>query len=220
MLPIRPAALAFLPLVLLAAPGAASATVPSQVGDEELRFTVLKDGDEVGHHTLSIHPGADSTRVDVDTEVVVKVAFVAVYRFEHQGHETWKNGRLVSLSSKTHDDGIDHVLKVAAGPNDLEVTGDGSTHELPATTVPASLWNPATIHQGALMNTLDGHMMAVSVADLGQDTVEVHGQPTAAHHYALSGDLARELWYDAHGTLVRVRFRAKDDSEILYVLGD
>lgn len=219
MTPARSAALAaVLSLFATAAPGLAATPDPST--DRQLRFTVLRDGDEVGHHTLSIHAGRDSTTVDVETKVVVRVALVPVYRFEHRDEEVWKDGRLVALSSKTHDDGTDHVLKVAAGRAELEVTGDGTTRELPPSTIPASLWNPATVRQGALMNTLDGHMMAVSVADLGPDTVPVRGQPRPAHHYVLTGELARELWYDGDGTLVQVRFRAKDDSEILYVLAD
>ncbi|OJX71802.1 DUF6134 family protein [Magnetospirillum sp. 64-120] len=183
-----------------------------------LDFTVLRNGEAVGAHHLRFQPTSDNgLQVSVDTNVVVKMAMIPVYRFEHHGHETWKDGRLVALASETNDDGTHHVLKVDGGDGGLSVNGDGKTARL-AETLPASLWNDETVKQSTLLNTLDGHAMAVRIADLGADRVAVGNHMVAAHHYAMTGDLSRELWYDASGTLVQVRFKAKDDSDIQYVL--
>ena len=46
----------------------------------------------------------------------------------------------------------------------------------------------------------------------------VGGAERQAEHYKLTGDLARELWYDGDGVLRRVRFQAEDESTIEYVL--
>lgn len=202
------AALAFLSPTASALPGA---TAP-------LHFTVLRDGKPVGTQSYDFIKDDNGLKVIIDTDVVVKFAFVPVYRFEHHDEEVWRDGRLAALSSTTNDDGTSHHLKVSTGPAGLAVDGDDKASNLPMTTIPASLWHPATIKQGTLMNTLDGHPMTVAVKDLGEETVKVHGQSQTAHHYALSGDLLRDLWYDPQGTLVQVRFRAKDDSEIRYVL--
>lgn len=185
---------------------------------EALSFTVLRNGEPVGTHVVRFQNQADGLDVAVDTNVVVKMAMIPVYRFEHHGHELWQQDKLVSLVSTTNDDGDHHSLKVAAGSAALEVNGDGKASRMPAAAVPASLWNRATVAQATLLNTLDGHAMSVHITDLGDDTVTVHGQPRKAHHYSMAGDLARDLWYDGAGTLVQVRFKAKDDSDIQYVL--
>lgn len=185
---------------------------------DSLNFTVLRNGDAVGHNTLTFRNDAKGLDVTVDTNVVVKIMIIPVYRFEHHDEEVWRDGHLIALSSTTNDDGTHHHLKVAADGTGLEVNGDDKASRLPPSLLPASLWNEATVRQATLLNTLDGRTMTVKVADLGSDTVMVHGQPRAARHYAVTGDLARELWYDADGTLVQVRFKAKDDSDILYVL--
>ncbi len=39
-----------------------------------------------------------------------------------------------------------------------------------------------------------------------------------ARRYAVRADLERELWYDADGVPVHVRFKGRDGSEIVYVL--
>lgn len=200
-------------LLLVAPLPAAAAAVPPS-----LEFTVLRDGDEVGRHTLRFRERGDGLGVTIDTKVVVKVALIPIYRFEHHGEEVWRNGHLIALSSKTNDDGDHHVLTVSDDAGTLEVNGDDVLSRLPDSTLPASLWNPATVTQARLLNTLDGHAMAVTVSDLGEDTVLVRGETQAAHHFAVTGGLSRELWYDANGTLVQIRFQAKDDSEIRYVL--
>lgn len=208
-----------LPLTAALAALIACAAAPAFAAQPaSLHFSVLRNGEPVGTHVVQFHGDDGDMQITVDTNVVVKIAMIPVYRFEHHDAEVWHGGHLISLASTTNDDGTKHKLSVTRTDAALAVTGDGNATRLPPETVPASLWNPATVGQTQLLNTLDGHAMAVHVADLGSDTVNVGGTPRAAHHYAMAGDLARELWYDASGTLIQVRFKAKDDSDITYVL--
>lgn len=201
-------------LAFIAAPFARAAVDRGQT----LTYTVLRDGDPVGTHTIAIDGGPDDGRIAIKTDVVVKFAFVPVYRFEQTSHEEWRQGRLVSLKSVTNDDGSHHDLSVQGTAGGLEVRDGGTSATIPGALLPASLWNPALVGASHLLNTIDGHAMTVTVTDKGMDTVTVHGLPRPAHHYAVTGDLQRELWYDGRGTLVRVRFAAKDSSDINYVL--
>ncbi len=68
-----------------------------------------------------------------------------------------------------------------------------------------------------LMNTVDGKIMSIRVADLGMESVETKRGKVNAHHYRLSGGLARDLWYDADGNLARVAFKADDGSIVTYI---
>ncbi len=208
-----------LPLPVLLGLFAAFAAAPAFAAPpDELDFAVLRNGEPVGTHVVRFHGGDGDLQITVDTNVVVKMAMIPVYRFAHHDDEVWHGGHLISLASTTNDDGTRHTLSVTRTDAALAVTGDGNATRLPPDTVPASLWNPATVGQDRLLNTLDGHAMAIQVADLGDDTVAVGGAPRPARHYRMAGDLARELWYDASGTLIKVRFKAKDDSDIEYVL--
>jgi Domain of unknown function (DUF6134) len=183
-----------------------------------LDFTVLRDGSTVGTHHIDIRKSGDETRVDVATEVAVKLAFITLYRFEHQGHEVWKDGRLVRIDSRTNDDGTDKSLHGALNGKGLEIEGSARKYVAEPTILPASLWNPDIVRQGRLLNTLDGRQMRVSVKAAGEETVDVRGKQIPARHYLLTGELERELWFDREGTLVRVRFKGSDNSDILYVL--
>ncbi|MEJ1994880.1 MAG: DUF6134 family protein [Limibacillus sp.] len=198
------------------APGLA-AGVPSS---QELNFTILRDGDEVGSHVIRFDGQADNLEVDIATDVAVKLPLVGitVYHFKHRGHELWTDGALQELDSTTDDDGTEHALSVERRSNDLIVKSDVTDATYEGSIVPASLWNDALLQRASLLNTLDGSEMAVTVSDLGMDKIQRHGRTVEAHHYKIDGELNREVWYDPEGVLVQVRFAAKDDSEIQYVL--
>ncbi len=186
--------------------------------DGNLDFTVLRDGNEIGSHRLHFSKGDDGLRVDIKTDIKVKLLFVTAYRFEHDGHEIWRDGRLMRLWSKTNDDGKKHDLTVAAADGKLVVKGDGKRENAPAEIVPASLWNENILKGGTILNTLDGRGMKVDVRNMGADVVDARGYRIQATHYAITGDLERELWFDSNAVLVKVRFKGSDGSEIQYVL--
>lgn len=186
-------------------------------GSGSLDFTVTRNGSPVGRHEMLFRNEPDGLKVDIRTNVAVKVAFITAYRFEHEGHEIWQGGRLTRLWSKTNDDGTNHLLDVSAAGPALSVMADGKPTETAQVSIPASLWNEGLLTQKTLLNTLDGSRMAIGVSDLGVEPVTVKGATIPARHYAVTGDLQRELWYDADNVLVKVRFKAKDGSDIEYL---
>ena len=183
-----------------------------------LDFTVYRDGSEIGSHKIDIRCEGADTKVNIKTDVKVKMAFITVYRFEHEGKEIWRNGRLVRIESKTDDDGTDKWLKGRANGKGLEIEGSAKAYTVKPTIIPASLWNPKIVKQGAILNTLDGSTMNVTIRDLGEESIKVHGKTIPARHFSITGQLQRELWFDADGTLVQVRFKGSDKSDIRYVL--
>lgn len=207
-------------ITLLATDASATSEPAGVPENRELAFTVLRDGSEIGTHVIRFERGDDVLQVDVATDIKVTLPLVdiALYRFTHRGHEVWKNGRLTKLDSRTHDDGEDHELAVSADGTDLMVKSDVGTHTSDPGIVPASLWNPRLQKQSVLLNTLDGTEMKVTINDLGRQIVTVRGESREATHLRVEGDLNRELWYDEAGHLVKVRFKAEDDSQIEYVL--
>lgn len=209
--------------VFLAAFCAAAASLPAQAAmvpsEGELDFIVLRDGSEVGTHRLAFHRAGDDLEVDIRTRIAVKLAFITVFRFEHDGHEVWRDDKLVSMETKTNDDGTDHILQAEAdGKGELRIVGDGKERLTKDSLIPASLWNHSFLDSKELMNSLDGSDLAIDVAFKGDETVTIDGTEVPAKHYSMTGDFARELWYDQDWVLVKVAFKGKDGSDIQYVL--
>lgn len=189
---------------------------------ETLNYTVLRDGKRIGSHAVSIDAKGPMTQISTTTDIEVKVLFVTAYQFKHKGQELWSGGKLVSLTSATNDDGTDKKLSVKASQGqmtvDSTVTGQERRQNVDGAMLTGSLWNKDVVTQSALLNTLDGQVMKIEVKDVGAETVDAGGKSVTAHHYAISGELTREVWYDDAGRLVRMRFPDKTNSEIIYAL--
>lgn len=182
---------------VLAAP---MASVPES---GHLTFDVMRKGKDIGDYSLSFSPNGDALTVNVRTDIAVKVPIIGVsaYRFEQTSTESWSGGKLQALSSRTNDNGKAHDIHV--GPSPL---------------IPASLWNAQIVNQHKLLNTIDSSADAVSVRNLGGDSIATGHGNVSATHYAISGGLNRDLWFDGKGQLVHVRFAADDGSTVDYVL--
>ena len=199
---------------------AASLLAGAQAQAETLNYTVTRDGSTIGTHSVDISD--DRSQVSVETDIAVKVLFVTAYKFKHTSEEKWQNGQLVAISSTTDDDGTPKELNATLNGGTLKVNsvvkGQDRMQNVAAGTLPASLWNPDTVNQSALLNTLDGQVMNIEVENMGAETIETGSGSVQANHYAISGELTRELWFDAQGRLVRMRFPDKTNSEIVYAL--
>lgn len=205
-------------LATLAVLGAFPLAPANADGPGQLAFSVLRKGDVIGFDTLQFHSDGDRLDVQVETDIAVKIAFIPVYHFKHSSRELWEGSRLKNLSSHTDDDGKIHDLSVREDKGRLLIEGDKQISVASPTIVPASLWNERILKSERLLNTLTGTQMTVQITNAGSESVPVKGLPVTATHYIITGDLKREVWFDGAGTLVQVRFRADDDSEITYSL--
>lgn len=202
-------------LILVAAPGGARAGWRDAVPpDGRLDYRITREGSVVGKQSVDVRHDGDGFLVR--TQITIDVTFLSltIYRFEHDAVETWTHGRLTGFVSRTDDDGKDRVVELKAEGGRLKGSYNGKPVDLPGDIIPASLWHPATIGASVLLDPIRGRSRDVAVADLGPETVTVNGGEVEAHHYSLTGQIAREVWYDADGRLLKVQFSAKDGSEI------
>ncbi len=186
-------------LTLALATSLSASSIPA---DGHLDFDVVRKGKDIGDHSYDFEGSGNTFIVNVSTDIAVKVPIIraTAYRFQHKSVESWSGARLTAVSSATNDDGT---------PHKLQTTGNG--------VLPASLWNDDILRTGKLLNTIDGSIMDITVSDIGAEHVNTRRGPVAAHHYRLSGDLNRDLWYDSQGNLVHVSFTAEDGSTVTYV---
>jgi len=196
--------------LLLGAVRSADAKAP-----ETLAFDLFREGAHIGTHRIAFREEGDSLQVTIDIEIAVKVLFVTAYRYSHRNEETWRDGRLVAISTRTDDDG--KKLQVDARPGDggLLVRASAGDGPAPADIMPTSYWNPATLTASRLLNTQDGRIMQVRLVEVGRERIFAGGETIPATHYRMEGDLRLELWYDLDGRLARIRFQAESDGSVI-----
>jgi hypothetical protein len=183
-----------------------------------LDYKVVREGDDIGTQSVEFIRNGDRLTVRTHVNIVVTILGIPVFRFVHEAEEQWQNGRLIAFKSKSNDDGEPRAVALRLEGDRLRGTYNGRTLDLPATVIPASLWRPDTVRQTVLMDPIKGRDRQVTVLDKGIEKIKVRGKMLEAHHYAMTGQITRDIWYGPDGQIVQVRFPARDGSQIQVVL--
>jgi len=205
----------FLVAVALSAPASDAA----QAVPQALDFEIAREGDLVGHHRVTFRQDGDKLIVHSELKIEVEVLFLTIYRYQQTRDEVWRNGKLIALASTADDDGTQHDIKGAAGPDGMKVTSGNDSWTLPGESVPASYWNMSMVTaKGPLVDSLSGKILHQRVVKLGQETVRAGGRDIVAIRYRLEAKRPRDVWYDASGRWVKMRATGRDGSVAEWVL--
>jgi hypothetical protein len=182
-------------------------TTPS----DSLDFTVLRDGTEIGSHTLRFQHDGARTLVDIDINLEVGIGPLVLYRYVHQNREVWEDGKFMRFESRTDDDGDDYAVTATRQDNDILVDRKpAEDYRIDrADLLPTTYWNEATVRQKVLLDTQKGRRMDVAVEDLGWEEITAGGKSVSARKYSVGGDLDLTLWYDESGRWVKLIFPLK-----------
>lgn len=162
--------------------------------------------DEIGSHVLTFSQDGADLVVDVATRIKVKILFITAHSETADRRETWRGGRMVAYSSHTDENGklFDVTAREEGGM--LVIEGPEGRALAVEPVFPTNPWNPEIVNGAVEMDTKTGRLLNVTVAPDGEETVDVAGHALAAAKYRITGELERELWFDAAGNLLQFRF--------------
>lgn len=189
-------------------PGAladAGATAPTS----DIVFSALRKGDPIGTHALRFRREGPLLRVDVEIDLLVRFAFVPVFRYTHRGAETWRDGRLVALDTRTDDNGEDFAVTARVEGDRLRVEGAHGELDLPSDIVPTSYWDPTTPLSRTLLDTQRGRALSVQTRKVGRERVALPERAADCRRFRMRGDLNLELWYTEADELAKIAFEAR-----------
>lgn len=195
-------ATAGLPAVVHAAE--AEASVPAG-GERHLAFTILMDGDPVGHETYALSRSGDRTTIKVHTDSKAHVLFLT-FTYRHDRTEVWRDGHIESFVADTDDDGTRHRIEARRVGEALKVVADGKTMSLPGDAVPFTIWGKGILGHARLYSIIDFQAYDEMTERLGQEKLTLGGRSIPVEHDRLTGGLVRDLWYDSEGLLVKAAF--------------
>ncbi|MEK7688592.1 MAG: DUF6134 family protein [Pseudomonadota bacterium] len=224
---------------ILVATGAASAAAGADdfpYGNTH-SFTVYRNGQPIGTHTLAFQNSGDKRAVTTSIDFAVKALGMTVYRYSHRGNEIWNGSTLQSIDTKTDDNGKQFTMRARQNGNQLAVErkaaepaagaamndqglqrNDTVVETLPATMLPSTHWNLNQVKQSILLNTQYGTPSKVKITDLGREQIKTASGSIEATRYRYSGDITMDQWFDDRGRWVKAAFKAFDGSEIEYIL--
>lgn len=178
--------------------------------DKALDFQVLRGGDEIGTHSLRFEERGEELHVFVEIELEVSLVFIPVYSYSHRNHEVWRDGKLVSLSSETDDDGTQYQVEARATDDGLQVSSsEQGEFTAPADMLTTSYWNPDAMGHERLLDTQFGRIVELQVDEQGRESLETQEGSVETTRYSVNGDLNLEIWYDREGRWSGLEFEAR-----------
>lgn len=191
--------------------------LPGEAADRQ--FSVLYKGDRIGAHVVHHFAATGQTRVTTDIDLVVKAFFFTLYSFRHHSEEIWKDGRLMSLSSRTIEHGETIDVEGVATPHGFRVVGKaGPFLAARGALTSNSLWTPAVLQQDTLIDAQYGGVIGISVSKVADEVIDLAGHRIAAARYRfITPYIAGSIWYDGGGRWVQGEFE-RDGAQIQYRL--
>jgi hypothetical protein len=184
--------------------------------DGTVEFVARRLGRVVGGHRLRFAHAAERFVVRTDIALDIRAGAAPLHRFTHHAEEVWIDGWLDAVVSDTDDDGRRYRVRAQRVGGIFSGAVNGAAFTVSGYVMPSSLWHRDTTASEALFDTIDARVKVVRAELLGSEDVPVGGTSVAAKHYALTGNIARDLWYDADFNLVRIAWLGRDGAQIVF----
>ena len=183
------------------------------------RFSVLYKGDRIGAHTISFPPKTGGMLIGTEIQLLVKVAFITVFAFSHRSQETWRAGRLLSLSSETIEHGETLQVAGSATSRGFRVVSKGGPFIASAATLTSnSLWTPVVLEQTTVVDAQYGGVIGVTARRLADEQIVIAGRQLRVTRYRIvTPYLSGSIWYDTDSLWVHGEFE-RDGAKIQYQL--
>ena len=200
---------------LSAFPSPGLAALPVPPGDR-VGFDIFRNNGKIGTQVLTFERTPGGLTVRVVAQMVVKIAFVTVYRYNLRVTERWEGDQVVALDSVTDDNGKKFSVKARREAAGLVVEGSAiSRYVAPANALPATHWNRRQL-DGPWINPQDGKLTRPIITKAGAESVPVSGgKSVTAQKFVLSGDIRWDMWYDQ--TWAGLLAKQQDGSQIRYL---
>jgi hypothetical protein len=201
---------------------------------ERLGFVAHRNGQRIGTHVLTFRQEGDRHIVSTEIDFAVRLLGIVAYRYRHRAQEIWLGDQFQAIATETDDNGEKYALKVRREganliaqrrePQSFFKTSGGEealqqqhwTREVhPANLLPSTHWNIAQTRQHALLNTQTGKITRVAVRELGRETVRTATAAPPATHFAYTGDITMDQWFDDQGRWVKATFKAATDGSTI-----
>ena len=180
-------------------------------------YDIVRGGRVIGQHILHFTLSGTDLTVEVDVAVTLRALGVTVYRYQHHAQERWRAGVMVSMVSRTDDDGTVQQVNASLNLADGTWRGTGGAPPGAGPLMATSLWNSTTLSQTRLLDHETGQIVPVHASPLRPDTVTLGERQVPAFRSDLVGGTAGSVWYDENGCWVRAMFNSPVDGSLLEV---
>jgi len=186
----------------------------------EWNFQVYLNDDPIGFHNFRLNPEDGGYRLQTEAEFEVDFLFFTAYRYEHENVETWRDGCLQRIESRTNDNGDEFQVVGNREDDEFDLDATGSNESLKADCVRTfAYWDLEKLKNNRLLNSQTGDYVNVNVERVGRETIQINGQDVDAERYKVDAeDLDLDLWYSPAGEWLKLTSNVEEGRQLRYEL--
>ena len=187
-------------------------------------FTAYLDENKIGYHNFEVINNDGEMTVVTQAKFDVSFMFIPIYSYEHKNREIWSKNCLVSLDSRTLDDGEELFVHLTNTNGNTKI----DTHENNSSQTDCirsfAYWDYDLIKSKTLLNSQTGELINVSYNFVGSEIIKVKNQPMNAMHYQLKGkdnagkSINISLWYNSSKQWLALESRLDNGYSLRYQL--
>ncbi|WP_395020353.1 DUF6134 family protein [Dongia sp.] len=178
-------------------------------------FEVTRDGDPIGTQTVTLKQDGEKLIVTTESAIAVRMLGITVYRMHQVLTDIYQDNRLIEVAAETKDpeglragkitrEGDRWTGKIGRQHRDFECGCE----------VSSTMFQMAVLKGAKMIEASPLELRSVSIEDKGPETLDLPEGRVETRHFAVTGEIEREVWYDPAGNLVSARQRGSDGSLI------
>jgi hypothetical protein len=145
--------------------------------DDSWRFTVTLDDKPIGHHEFVVRRTESGERVEINADFDVRILRIPVYSYRHTNTETWSDGCLRRLDSRTDDNGTQSSVSARDEGEVVVIETSDDVRSVDANCVSSfAYWNRGIVDNTMLLNAQTGELVEVAIeridTELPQQQIE------------------------------------------------
>lgn len=183
-------------------------------------FQVRLDDKPIGYHRFTVQTDGAQRQVSNTARFTVKVLGLTVYRYAIDTEERWQGDCLVSMRSRTDDDGEALDMQATRTGNTYQLRNKAGASQVEGCLTGYAYWLPEVLaRQTRLLNPQSGEVDSVSLAPNGTGTIEVGGQKVTARKLRLAAPPgAFDVWVSERGDWLGLDAKVRGGRQLSYRL--
>ena len=187
-------------------------------------FTAYLDEKKIGYHNFEVINNDGEIIVNTQAKFDVSFMFIPIYSYEHVNKEIWRKNCLISLESRTSDDGEELFVRLSNENGNTII----DTHEKNGSKADCvrsfAYWDYDLIKSKTLLNSQTGELINVSYNFVGSEIIDVNNESMNAMHYQLKGkdnagkSIDISLWYNSNKQWLALQSRLDNGYSLRYQL--
>ena len=191
----------------------ANAHTSHYAGIKVINLEIFRDGEVIGYSNYFFEHGSNEIEVKNYTQFKVKLFGIVVFSISSEGHEKYKNDKLIYFKSSTfQNDKEKYVnLNYDQSKNKFIIEGSSYTGEASIDCIIGNWWNHKILEADKQISPLSGSIKEQVITFIGKENIELYGKNYLVDHYKLKSKnqdlpddkkLDFDIWLDKKNNLI------------------